>query len=421
MSVFALIDCNNFFVSCERVFNPKLKNKPVVVLSNNDGCVVSRSNEAKKLGVPMGAPYFKYENQLKSHGVEVFSANFALYGDMSDRVMNILAGFTPNIEFYSIDEAFLSLDGFERRNLEIYGREIREKILRWTGIPVSVGIAATKTLAKIASERAKKEPSFSGVRNLYGSKDIDAELAQIPVEDVWGVGRSYGPKLRVFGVKTARDLKYLSKTWAKKRMTIMGLRMVLELQGKACFKLEENPEAKKWILCSRSFGKKVSTLIELEEAVATHAAAAAEKLRSQKSVARMLRVFIATSPHEKNNFYANVATSNFLEPTAETSEIIGKALPALRKIFRLGYQYKKAGVYLTKFQEDNYLQPSLFAKNFYGKKKRSLMKAIDAVNRNFGGDTLYFAAAGVKRSWKGKSQKRSRRYTTKLEEVLSVK
>ncbi|MBU1118259.1 Y-family DNA polymerase [Patescibacteria group bacterium] len=419
--IFVLIDCNNFFVSCERFFNPKLREKPVCVLSNNDGCVVSRSQEVKDIGVPMGAPYFKYEKILKYHKVHVFSSNFSLYGDMSNRVMKTLAHFTPEIEFYSIDEAFLPFDGFEKRDLTEYGREIKRTVYKWTGIPVSVGIGSTKTLAKVGTERAKKELAFDGVCNLLAESDIDKELEKLPVSDVWGVGRRYTAMLKGFGINTARDLKYQKDEWIKRKMTIAGLNMVHELRGKPRFELSETPEPKKQILCSRSFGKKVAELKKLKEAAATHATHAAEKLREQHSVAEMVSVFVATGKHEKNFRYSNVATVPLSEPTADSREIIKAAVTGLEQIYKKGYWYKKVGVFLTRLSFDTPMQQTLFAKDHYGKKKRNLMKAIDSINNEFGSDTMQFAASGTHKSWKGKSEKKSKRYTTRWDELLVAK
>lgn len=293
--IFALVDCNNFYVSCERVFNPKLRGKPVIVLSNNDGCAVARSEEAKSIGVPMGAPVFMYQDLFRRHKVEMLSSNYTLYGDMSHRVMSTLSRFTPSMENYSIDEAFLDLSGFDHTNLTEYAKEIQATVKRWTGIPVSIGIAPSKTLAKIANKLAKKNPMCKGVLDITNHPRLDDFLQSINLEDVWGVGRQYTKLLMRNRILTALDLKNASDFWVKKHMTIVGLRMVLELRGISCIELDELNEPKQEIIRSRSFGKSVTDLQELKEAVAFHTTRAAEKLREQHSIASYISAFIETN------------------------------------------------------------------------------------------------------------------------------
>lgn len=421
--MYALIDCNCFFASCEKVFNPKLKNKPVVVLSNNDGCIVTRTREVKALGVPMGAPYFKWKRLLEYHNVHVFSSNFELYGDMSDRVMATLSQFAPDIEYYSIDEAFLSLKGFEKRDLDAYGRKMKKIIYQWTGIPVSVGIGATKTLAKVATEYAKSNHQTGGVCDLSSkTKDeTDHILKDFPVEEIWGIGRQSAKLLKKFSIHNAYDFSRAPESWIKRKMSITGLRTARELRGIASLSLEENLRNKKSILSSRSFGKRITTKKELSEAVSTHVARTAEKLRKQKSVASSITVFIKTGKHNKNEtYYSNAKTIAFEEPTAHTGEMILVALNALDQIFKKGHRYKKAGVYLGGISKQKTMQRPLFEENFYGSEKRNLMDAIDKINLIHGRNSIMFAAEGAKKPWRMKRDHTSGRYTSKWEDLLRV-
>ena len=293
--IFALVDCNNFYASCERVFNPKLEGKPIVVLSNNDGCVVARSNEAKALGIGMGVPEFQIRPLLRAHHVQVFSSNYTLYGDLSQRVMETLEQFCPDVEIYSIDEAFLGLSGFTSRNLTDYGRTMCSTVKRWTGIPVSVGIAETKTLAKIANRVAKRTPDTGGVFDLLVCPDRDALLGRIAVQDVWGIGPNHARCLAQYGITTALQLRQVDDQWVRKHMGIVGLRLVMELRGVSCLDLEQCPSPKQGLTCSRAFGKPISTLTEMEEAISSYASRVAEKLRGERLAATVLTVFLTTN------------------------------------------------------------------------------------------------------------------------------
>ena len=423
--VFALVDCNNFYVSCERVFDPALAAIPVMVLSNNDGCVVARSNEVKALGIRMGIPAFQCDTMIKRHNIRVFSSNYTLYADMSRRVMEALKQFTPDIEIYSIDEAFLSLTGLRCEEYAAYGRKIRQTVMKWTGISVSVGIAQTKTLTKAANEIAKKHSRYGGVVDLSKSPEgeIDFYLAQLGVEDVWGVGHQYAKLLRAQGIKTAGDLKYADMKWVRKRMTVMGERCVLELRGVPCFGLDRYPMPKKGIRSSRSFGKSVSTREELEEAVASYVSRAAEKLRSQNSCANILIVYIKTNKFKRDEpQYANSLHIRLKEPTANTIDLTRHALHGLGKIYKPGYRYKKAGVLLEGIQPDSPIQLHLFSALDYAGRKREevLMETVDRINRKWGRGSLRLAAEGIRQRWKMRRSMLSPAYTSDWDELLEI-
>jgi len=409
--VFALVDCNNFYASCERVFNPMLEGKPLVVLSNNDGCVVARSNEAKALGIEMGVPEFQIRLLLRAHRVQVFSSNYTLYGDLSQRVMETLEQFSPNIEVYSIDEAFLSLVGFERRNLTEYGRQIRRTVKQWTGIPVSVGIAETKTLAKIANRVAKRNPDTGGVCDLRAYPDRDALLGRVTVDDVWGIGPTYARLLKQHGITTALQLRQADEHWIRTHMGVVGLRLVAELRGRSCLDLEECPSPKQGITCSRAFGRSVSTLAEMEEAVSSYVSRAAEKLRGEGLAATVLTVFLMTNEFKDEPQYRNSVTCSLSVGTDMTSELIRAALRGLRTIYRDGYRYKKAGVMFTALVPASQVQPDLFDRQDRPRSKR-LMAALDAVNDRWGAGTLEYAASGLTKPWKTQFHRRSPAYTT---------
>lgn len=371
----------------------------------------------------MGAPYFKWERMLKYHNVAVFSSNYELYGDMSDRVMATLSVFAPDIEYYSIDEAFLSLKGFENRDLDTYGREMKATVYQWTGIPVSVGIGPTKTLAKVATEYAKSHDQTGGVCDLSSKtkQEIDHILKHFPVEDIWGIGRQSSKFLKKFGVNNAFDFSRAPEEWIKRNMNITGLRTARELRGIASLSLDENIRNKKSILSSRSFGKRITTKKELSEAVSTHTARTAEKLRKQKSVASSITVFIKTGKHNKSEpYYSNAKTIAFEEPTAHTGEMISTALKALDQIFKKGPRYKKAGVYLGGISKQTTMQRPLFDEKFYGIEKRNLMDAIDKINQQFGRNSVIFAAEGAKKPWRMKRNHHSGRFTSKWEDLLKI-
>lgn len=409
--IFALVDCNNFYASCERVFNPRLEGKPIVVLSNNDGCVVARSNEAKALGIAMGVPEFQIRSLLRAHQVQVFSSNYTLYGDMSQRVMETLEQFCPDLEIYSIDEAFLSLTGFTSRNFTEYGRTIRTTVKRWTGLPVSVGIAETKTLAKIANRVAKRTPDTNGVFDLLACPDRDALLGRVPVEDVWGIGRNLTRLLNQHGIMTAFQLREVDDSWIRKHLGIVGLRLVMELRGVSCLDLEECPTPKQSLTCSRAFGQLISTLADMEEAVSSYTSRVAEKLRRERLAATVLTVCLMTNEFKEGPQYSNAVTLKLPVATDSTSDLVRSALQGIRTIYREGYRYKKAGVILTGLVPVSQAQADLFDPQDRGKSKR-LMSALDAINNRWGADTLHYASSGIRKAWKTQFQHRSPAYTT---------
>ncbi|WP_027177245.1 Y-family DNA polymerase [Maridesulfovibrio hydrothermalis] len=423
MRIFALIDCNNFYASCERLFRPALKNSPVVVLSNNDGCVIARSQEAKDVGVPMAAPAFKYKDFFLKNNVHVFSSNYALYGDLSQRVASTLYTFTPEMEVYSIDESFLEFPEHKADELLKIGMEIRNKVFKWTGIPVSVGFGPTKTLAKAANRFAKKENRTNGVFSLCKGVDIDELLDKVPVTDVWGIGRRHGKKLIDRQVTTARLFKDLPDLWIKKNMAVTGLHTALELRGTPCFSLEDAPPPKKTISTSRSFGRPVSALPELEESVAAYVSRAAEKLRGQNSLAGGVMVYLTTNRHNTQPQYSNTATRMFPVATDYTPEIISAAIKGIRSIYKEGYKFKKTKVVLLELSHKYNRQANLLElDDKAGKeKKKSLMKLLDTANKRFGRQTLNYASEGISQLWKMNRNFKSPDYTTNWHELPEIK
>ena len=403
----ALVDCNSFYVSCERLFNPSIIRKPVIVLSSNDGCVISRSTEAKALDIKMGEPYFKVEKIVKKNDVKVFSSNYSLYGDISRRVMKTLKQFTPQIEIYSIDEAFLDLSSIKNEDLLECGNKIRKTVLKWTGIPTSIGIAVTKTLSKAANYVAKKEKS--GIVNLINSKQIDEILSKININNVWGVG----PQLTKFyiknGIKTAYQLKNMHNSWIKKNTNVFGSRTVMELKGIPCTSLEIYQEKRKNCCVSRSFGRKVTKLEELDESITTHCLNAAEKIRSDNQTTKRITVFIRTSPFQKDkNYYANSKDIDLPIKTNDSIELVRQALIALRYIYREGYKYQKTGIILSKLNDSNIYKENLFSSINNEEKRKKLMKAIDYTNIKYGRQALSIAQAGLKKKWNIKKQHSSK-------------
>jgi DNA polymerase V len=419
--LFALVDCNAFFVSCERVFQPRLEGKPVIVLSSNDGCAIARSNEAKALGIRMGDPLFKIQDIVKKHKVHVFSANFSLYGDMSSRVMETLKIFAPTLEIYSIDEAFLDLRMLQREDLFAYACHMKKIIKQWTGIPVSIGIAPTKTLAKVANHLAKKDPS--GCRVLRDPLETQEILRHFPLGDIWGVGSQWSKKLLQYNINTALDLGHADHRWVRKAFNIVLARTALELRGTPCLSLEDISPAKKTMISSRSFGKPVTAFEDLREAVSMHASLLARKLRSQGSKTSLISVFIRSNPFdEKGVYYSNSRQVSLIEPSFDTAVLIKAVTSALEKVFKPGISYKKAGVMvLDLFPEEQYT-PSLF-QEWQAKestKRKALLKTIDRLNLEHGRGSVIFASEGVKRNWGAKSVWRSPSYTqdwTKLPKV----
>ena len=342
----ALVDCNSFYVSCERLFNPRIRKKPVVVLSNNDGCIISRSNEAKALGIKMGEPYFKARDIILKNKVEVFSSNYSLYGDLSRRVMRTLKRFNSDIEVYSIDEAFMDLSNYTDTEVESVGREIRQTVLKWTGIPTSIGIAKTKTLSKVANHIAKKKQS--GVTSLIGIENLDPILEKVEINDVWGVGRQLTKFYQKNGIYNAKQLKNKSNTWIKKSSNVLSSRTAMELRGVPCIDIETTQTKRKSCVVSRSFGKRIETFQELKEAVANYCLNASEKIRSESLVAKAITVFVRTSPFQRNfGYYSNSKTVDFPIATNNSIETVKTAVASLESIFKNGYRYQKAGVMLT--------------------------------------------------------------------------
>lgn len=419
--IVALVDCNNFYVSCERVFDPSLEGKPVAVLSNNDGCIVSRSNEIKALKIPMGAPGFKHEALIRKHGGMLLSSNYALYGDMSARMMEVLARFSPELEVYSIDEAFLGLNGFRIRDLEEYGKKIKRTAKKWTGIPVSVGISKTKTLAKIANHYAKRVPAFRGSLVLLDDERIEKALKQTPVAEIWGIGRQYDKFLRQNGIENAWQLRNAPEQFIDHYMTSVGHKTVLELQGFSCIDMDDAPTPKKSVICSKSFGKQVSDLAELEEAVSTYITRAAEKIRSQQSVAGYLMVFLNTNRFKEGPQYNNSAQTTLSTPTAYTPDLIRVGLELLRDLYLPGFEYKKAGVMLADIMSEEDVPLSLIETNYLDDERKALIDAIDRLNRRNGRDTVFYASSGTKKEWEMKRAKLSPNYTTRWKDLPRTK
>ena len=419
----ALIDVNNFYVSCERVFNPKLEGRPVVVLSNNDGCAVARSNEVKALGVKMGQPWFQLKDLARKHGIIAYSSNYALYADMSNRVMSILAMFSPNQEIYSIDECFLDLTGFKRQTPTAYGQQIRQCIRQWTGLPVCVGIGPTKTLAKLANHIAKKHPEWNGVCDLNSlSSHQQADwFRRIEIGEVWGIGRRLAPKLHEIGIKTVLDLKTASPSQLRARFSVVMEKIIREINGTACIELEEINPPKKQIVSSRSFGIPVSDLSSLEESVSLYISRAAEKLRRQQSFAGTVHISIRTSPfNEKEPYYANSMTIALPRQTDDTRLLTKVALWGLRRIYRRGYKYQKAGVMLSELVSRQYRQIDLFGSVETDTRASQLMRVMDQINARMGRGTLKLASEGFKQPWKMKQGNKSPNYTTCWDELICV-
>lgn len=419
--MFALVDCNNFYASCERAFNPYWNGRPVVVLSNNDGCVIARSNEAKRIGIKMGVPAYQIKTEIEQYGIGVFSSNYTLYGDMSNRVMTILSSYSPSIEIYSIDEAFLDFSGFGLFDLKEYGEGLVRAVTKGTGIPISTGIANTKTLAKVANKFAKKYKGYKGVCIIDTEEKRIEALKRTEIGDVWGIGYRHAKRLALYGVKTAYDFAQMPRNWVRQRMTVVGERTWKELNGEPCIDMELITPAKKQISTSRAFGQTVSDITGLEEAVSSYASICASKLRKQKSCAQSLMVFIHT-----NNFredlqqYFQNCVIKLPVPTNSTPEIVHYALTALRNIYRKGYQYKKAGVIIMDISPSNAVQQNLFD-TINRDKHKKLMEVVDRLNSGFTENNLSLAIQGGRRKWKLKQELLSPCYTTKLSDVIKIK
>jgi len=425
MAVFALVDANNFYASCEKLFNPSLKNRPVVVLSNNDGCVVARSAEVKALGIPMGAPWFKLREEAKRHGIVAFSSNYALYADLSNRVVDVLSGFSPNLEVYSIDESFLDLAGFERIGYQAYGAEIRQRVADWLGLAVCVGIGSTKTLAKLANHCAKK--ALAGVDGVcdfttLSEKERTDLFAKIAVGEVWGVGRKITARLEAMGIRTVRQLRDADVETIRSIFSVVLERTVRELRGVSCLDLEEVAQEKQQIMSSRSFGILVYELAGLEEAVASYVGRAAEKLRAQDSLAGGVQVFIRTNIFKPEApQYQRAVTVALPEASADTRVLTAWALRVLRRIYRPGYGYHKAGIMLLDIFPQANQQYSLFVPGgAVSARDEKLMGVLDNINLRYGRGALRLAAEGVEKTWQMRRGNVSPSYTTNWGHVPSV-
>lgn len=418
--MFALADCNNFFVSCERVFRPDLQGKPVIVLSNNDGCAVARSNEAKALGIKMGAPFFKIRHIVEKHGVSVFSGNMALYGDMSQRVRWVLEEFAPAVEVYSIDEAFLDLRGMQNIDFDAYSKKISSECWRLTSIPVSVGIAPTKTLAKIASKLCKQYPKLRGGCYMHRPRDIEKVLRKFPIEDVWGIGRRTTVKLHSLGIRTAWDYTQLPEAAIRSMSGVTGVKTWKELHGIPCIEFEDAVEAKQSICVSRSFSKEISDLEELAEQIANFASSMAEKLRQQHSVASEMHVFAYTNRFKENQpqTYGN-SLVHFDQPTKDQRTIVSKAVAAAHELYRYGYGYKKAGVVATHIIQTTDVVHSLFEDTESSEREQKITTALDIINGTFGRGAVKLAVQGSGHI-KSSSENQSPHYTTRWSDLPEV-
>ncbi len=416
----ALLDCNNFYASCERVFDASIKQKPLVVLSNNDGCVVARSEEAKQIGVTMGSPLFKVQSLLDEHDAEIFSSNYALYGDMSSRVMNLLQNFTPEVEIYSIDEAFLNLEP-RKKSLETLARSIREKMYKWTGIPVSIGIAETKVLAKIANKLAKKaELKEQGVLNLYRSPKTENILKETDIEEVWGIGYRSSLKLKTNNIFNAWQLRETDNRFVRRLLTVVGARIALELRGIKCLPFEQFSAKKHSITCSRSFGQTVTDYNQIKEAVLYYLTRGCEKMRRNNLAAHAVTVFIGTDHFRPiPEPYSNSATYTSTYRADSNQEIQEWTIKTLEKIYKKGFEYRKAGIILSGLVPNENLTKRMFDDEQF-QQRHKLMKAIDEINQKFGKDTVRFGSVKTEGCWKMKQTRKSRSYTTNWNEILTV-
>ncbi|MFN5231344.1 MAG: Y-family DNA polymerase [Bacteroidota bacterium] len=429
--MYAIVDCNSFYCSCERLFRPDLRNKPVVVLSNNDGCIISRSDEAKQAGVAMGIPFFEIKPLIREKGITVFSSNYHLYGDMSKRVMETLRVLTDHhiyrcVEVYSVDEAFVNLDHLPAASLHGFAQVLRDVVVQWTGIPVSIGMAPTKVLSKVANRLAKKNKQATDCIMVLQTEDqLQQALEQTDVADLWGIGRRYARKLKEFyGINTAWQLRHMPEEWARKELGgVVGVRMIKELKGESCIQLKDPLEKKKLIATTRMFGKPVFDMQPLREAVATFTARAAEKLRRQYSAASTIDVFVVTDGQEGAKYVYNPQSHHryhtLLHPTADTGELTKAALPLVESLYRKGMKYKKAGVVLGGIVPDDALQGDLFSPPVR-QYNRALMGVLDNINFSMRDDMIKFGASGLSRNWKMRQEMRSGRFTTKWNELRVV-
>ena len=415
----ALIDCNNFYASCERIFNPRLIGKPIVVLSNNDGCIITRSAEAKELGIKMGEPYFKAKKIIDKNNVKVFSSNYSLYGDISQRVMETLARFASDVEIYSIDEAFLGLNGFENYELSKYCQYIRRTIKQWVGIPVSIRVSTTKTLSKIANNLAKKNKEYDGVCILKSWFDINEALKLTSIEDVWGIGRRLSVFLKKYKINTAYDFTQLDKGWIRKNMGVVGEKTFLELCGVSCIELELIPSDKKSCCVSRSFSKPVEKIDDLEESISSYGTRVAEKIREEGLVAESMSIFVLTNYfNRKEKQYSNSIKLQLPYPTNNSIKIVKRALEGIKKIYRQGYRYKKAGVILYGLTKAKQTRGLL---DYDRESSDSVMNTLDRINERYGSSTIRLASEGVDKSWSMRRESVSPCYTTRFDDLVEAK
>jgi DNA polymerase V len=420
MTLFALVDCNNFYASCERVFQPHLIDQPIVVLSNNDGCVIARSNEAKALGIPMGAPYFKLKDQMQRGGITVLSSNYALYGDLSSRVMTVLSSFSPSIEVYSIDECFLDLSGFDHLDLTEYCRHIQKTVQQWTGIPVSIGIGRTKTLSKIANRLAKKSSKTAGVLDLSQPTWLETALQRTPIGDVWGIGRRWSKMLEARGVFTALDFSQAPEGWVRQKMGVVGLRTLKELQGESCVALEDQTADKQTVCVSRSFGTPLTHYVDMKSAIATFADMASEKLRKANLVAHSLNVFVQTSPFNPQiEQYRNNSTIAFYPASNSLQDIHKAALKGLESVFKADIQYKKAGVLLLGLCRPEDVEQDLFTESAIS--HDPLSDVCDRINQQLGARLISLGQVKKSKRWYMTQNHKTPSYTTKWNELPKIK
>ena len=415
----ALIDCNSFYASCERIFNPKLLGKPIVVLSNNDGCIITRSAEAKALGIKMGEPYFKAKKIIEKNNVKVFSSNYSLYGDISQRVMEILLGFSPEVEIYSIDEAFLNFKGFKNHELLTYCKHIRQTIKQWVGIPVSIGVGSTKTLSKIANHLAKKEADYEGICILKGDEKIEEALNRIEIGDVWGIGRRLSKFLRNYEVRTAKQFAFLDRRWIRRNMGVVGEKIQLELCGVSCLDLELLPSPKKSCCVSRSFSRPIEKIEELQESIANYGSRVAEKIREEGLIAQSMSIFVLTNHfNKKEKQYSSSIKLQLDYPTSDSKLIVKRAVEGIKRIYKEGYRYKKAGIILYELHSSSSVRGLL---DYDKPRTDSLMRSLDEINYRYGSATLRLAAEGIRRSWHMRREKVSPCYTTSFDQLMIVK
>jgi DNA polymerase V len=426
-TLFAIVDGNNFFASCERVFNPSINTKPIVVLSSNDGCAIARSNETKALGIAMGAPLHSFSHLIQPHDIHIFSSNFELYGDLSNRMMTILQTFTPDVEIYSIDEAFLDLSRLPLTDLDTLAQSMYDTVLKFIGIPITIGIASTKTLAKVANRVAKKQRKTHII--LQSSQEIKTALSETSISDVWGVGRAITPKLKRMGIYTALDLSHQDPRWARKFMTVTGERLVRELQGMACIPFTTEESDRQSIQVTRTFGIRLTSFDDIAEAISAHATRLGEKLRKKNLVTPLISVYCRTSPFSSKPYFKGIGIAVFEAPTNDTQTLIRGAMQAFRKAYRQGHEYQSAGIHAMELTPEGFsLQKQVMIdqsnvhviKSNQTECTQSLIKSIDVINKRHGSNTVFWASSGIKPRHTVKRNKISSRYTTRWDELVGV-